>query len=290
MEYGSCGGCPCPTDDACRSIRRPTSSSSRGDAAAASQRPAHRYAAGDPGRRAPTTRSAAASSWTSRASRIAGPAIAARGRCRTPSATPPNCSAPREAAGPVHRRTHAANERAGAARLRSRPASSDLGRHAGLRRARPARRGRAARRAARAAPRAAAARRLSSRRRNEADPLMAMDWVNLWAMAVNEENAAGGRVVTAPTNGAAGIVPAVLHYYGASCRAPTRGASLPARRRGDRPDRTSGTRRSPAPRSAARARSASPARWRRRGSAAVLGGTPGRSRTPPRSGWSTISA
>jgi L-serine dehydratase len=46
-----------------------------------------------------------------------------------------------------------------------------------------------------------------------ADPLGAMDWVNLWALAVNEENAAGGRVVTAPTNGAAGIVPAVLHYY-----------------------------------------------------------------------------
>ena len=40
-----------------------------------------------------------------------------------------------------------------------------------------------------------------------------MDWVNLYAMAVNEENAAGGRVVTAPTNGAAGIIPAVLHYY-----------------------------------------------------------------------------
>ena len=44
------------------------------------------------------------------------------------------------------------------------------------------------------------------------DPLMTLDWVSLWAMAVNEENAAGGRVVTAPTNGAAGIVPAVLHY------------------------------------------------------------------------------
>jgi L-serine dehydratase len=41
----------------------------------------------------------------------------------------------------------------------------------------------------------------------------AMDWVNAWALAVNEENAAGGRVVTAPTNGAAGIVPAVLMYY-----------------------------------------------------------------------------
>ena len=45
------------------------------------------------------------------------------------------------------------------------------------------------------------------------DPLVALDWVDLWALAVNEENAAGGRVVTAPTNGAAGIIPAVLHYY-----------------------------------------------------------------------------
>lgn len=45
------------------------------------------------------------------------------------------------------------------------------------------------------------------------DPLTVMDWVNLYALAVNEENASGGRVVTAPTNGAAGIVPAVLHYY-----------------------------------------------------------------------------
>ena len=45
------------------------------------------------------------------------------------------------------------------------------------------------------------------------DPLTVLDWVNLYALAVNEENAAGGRVVTAPTNGAAGIIPAVLHYY-----------------------------------------------------------------------------
>jgi L-serine dehydratase len=45
------------------------------------------------------------------------------------------------------------------------------------------------------------------------DPLGAIDWVNVFAMAVNEENAAGGRVVTAPTNGAAGIIPAVAHYY-----------------------------------------------------------------------------
>lgn len=46
-----------------------------------------------------------------------------------------------------------------------------------------------------------------------ADPLTALDWVSLFALAVNEENAAGGRVVTAPTNGAAGIIPAVLGYY-----------------------------------------------------------------------------
>jgi L-serine dehydratase len=55
-----------------------------------------------------------------------------------------------------------------------------------------------------------------ARRLNEigaSDPLAPMDWVNVYAMAVNEENAAGGRVVTAPTNGAAGIIPAVAHYY-----------------------------------------------------------------------------
>jgi L-serine dehydratase len=45
------------------------------------------------------------------------------------------------------------------------------------------------------------------------DSLAVLDWINLYALAVNEENASGGRVVTAPTNGAAGIVPAVLHYY-----------------------------------------------------------------------------
>jgi L-serine dehydratase len=45
------------------------------------------------------------------------------------------------------------------------------------------------------------------------DPLYAMDWLTVYALAVNEENAGGGRVVTAPTNGAAGVIPAVLHYY-----------------------------------------------------------------------------
>lgn len=63
--------------------------------------------------------------------------------------------------------------------------------------------------------RAAALRRELSSQHEKAlsDPLTVLDWVNLYALAVNEENAAGGRVVTAPTNGAAGIVPAVLHYY-----------------------------------------------------------------------------
>ncbi len=69
-------------------------------------------------------------------------------------------------------------------------------------------------------------RQLSCERDGE-DPLRAMDWVTLCALAVNEENAAGGRVVTAPTNGAAGIIPAVLHYYdrfvpGASAEGVTR--------------------------------------------------------------------
>jgi L-serine dehydratase len=60
---------------------------------------------------------------------------------------------------------------------------------------------------------AAMYRRLKGDPRGERDPLVVMDWVNLFALAVNEENAAHGRVVTAPTNGAAGIVPAVLSYY-----------------------------------------------------------------------------
>ena len=60
------------------------------------------------------------------------------------------------------------------------------------------------------------------------DPLRTLDWIGLFALAVNEENAAGGRVVTAPTNGAAGIIPAVLHYYAQFCRGaePARGTRL----------------------------------------------------------------
>ena len=61
--------------------------------------------------------------------------------------------------------------------------------------------------------RAGALRETLERSGDTADPLYAMEWVTMYALTVNEENAAGGRVVTAPTNGAAGIIPAVLHYY-----------------------------------------------------------------------------
>ncbi len=60
-------------------------------------------------------------------------------------------------------------------------------------------------------------RQLHAEHQHSSIPLGQLDWVNLFAMAVSEENAAGGRVVTAPTNGAAGIIPAVLHYYCQFC-------------------------------------------------------------------------
>jgi L-serine dehydratase len=66
--------------------------------------------------------------------------------------------------------------------------------------------------------RAAAFKRRLRGQPDDGSGMAAMDWVNLYALAVNEENADGGRVVTAPTNGAAGIVPAVLHYYRDFCR------------------------------------------------------------------------
>lgn len=61
-------------------------------------------------------------------------------------------------------------------------------------------------------------RKLSCDDDNNMGALATMDWVNLYALAVNEENAGGGRVVTAPTNGAAGIIPAVLHFYVNHCK------------------------------------------------------------------------
>lgn len=62
---------------------------------------------------------------------------------------------------------------------------------------------------------------LAREKSGQPDPLLVLDWVDLFAIAVNEENAAGGRVVTAPTNGAAGIIPAVLHYFDRFCAGAT---------------------------------------------------------------------
>ena len=108
------------------------------------------------------------------------------------------------------------------------------------------------------------------------DPLHIMDFVNLYALAVNEENAAGGRVVTAPTNGAAGIIPAVLHYYVRFCPAPTMTASsrflLTAAAIGIAVQ--DATPRSPVPRSAARAKSASACSMAAGALSEVLGGIP----------------
>jgi L-serine dehydratase len=60
-----------------------------------------------------------------------------------------------------------------------------------------------------------------TQRASASEPLEVLDWVSLYALAVNEENAAGGRVVTAPTNGAAGVIPAVLKYYETFCKNPS---------------------------------------------------------------------
>lgn len=105
-----------------------------------------------------------------------------------------------------------AGERAGLAHRGGDPrrAPRHLACDAGVRLARHGPRGHPAGRPQGPPPRRHSARQL----RAEGDPLAhAMEWITLYAMAVNEENAAGGRVVTAPTNGAAGIIPAVLHYY-----------------------------------------------------------------------------
>ena len=129
--------------------------------------------------------------------------------------------------------------------------------------------------------------------RAEGDPLAhAMEWITLYAMAVNEENAAGGRVVTAPTNGAAGIIPAVLHYYINFVPGRRRGrrGPLPARGRRDR-HALQGERLH------LRRRGRLPGRGRLRlldGGGRARGGArrhlPNRSRTRPRSAWSTTSA
>ena len=162
---------------------------------------------------ASTTRSAAASSSTRPWPRPAAPADARRAAVPVPHRRRPAalCAETR----PAHQRPDARERavlRAGARGAR-RPAAA-VGRDAGVRAPRL--------RAEGVLPGGLKVRRRAPdlRRRLLAhpeaalrDPLTAMDWVNLYALAVNEENAAGGRVVTAPTNGAAGIIPAVLHYY-----------------------------------------------------------------------------
>ena len=124
------------------------------------------------------------------------------------------------------------------------------------------------------------------------DPLRVMDWVDLFALAVNEENAAGGRVVTAPTNGAAGVVPAVLHYYKRFVpgRVGRRCGSVPALRCRDRSALQRERVDLRGPRSGVRVRSARRAPWPPVRSAKSWVGRLCRSRTPPRSVWSTTSA
>ncbi|MDF5954636.1 L-serine ammonia-lyase [Pseudomonas aeruginosa] len=107
-------------------------------------------------------------------------------------------------------------EREGLAPRRGNPhrPAAYLAGDAGLRRGRLPQRGHHARRTEGQARAAALHRQLCQRpEAGLRDALSVLDWVNLYALAVNEENASGGRVVTAPTNGAAGIIPAVLHYY-----------------------------------------------------------------------------
>ena len=123
-----------------------------------------------------------------------------------------------------------------------------------------------------------------------ADPLQILDWVSVWAMAVNEENAAGHRVVTAPTNGASGLIPAVLHYVKTFVKNAgddeicefllTAGSiGLLARR----------TPRSRAQKSGARVKSAWRARWRRPGSWRRSAERTSKWSMPPRSASSITS-
>ena len=125
-------------------------------------------------------------------------------------------------------------------------------------------------------------------------PEFAEDWVNLVALAVNEENASGGRIVTAPTNGAAGIMPAVLHYAvhytPAGKNDPRRHRhSFPADRRGRSARSTKNAPPSPEQKSAAKVKSARRPRWPRPASPKSSAAQPNRWRTPPRSPWNTVS-
>lgn len=122
------------------------------------------------------------------------------------------------------------------------------------------------------------------------DALSVLDWVNLYALAVNEENASGGRVVTARPTARRGSFRRFCITTRASSPGPTTTAwcaSCSPRRRSASSTRK--TPRSPAPRSVARARSAWPARWLPGRSAKCSAVACSRSRTPPKSAWSTTS-
>jgi L-serine dehydratase len=120
--------------------------------------------------------------------------------------------------------------------------------------------------------------------------LSAMEWVNLFALAVNEENAAGGRMVTAPTNGAAGIIPAVLHYFMKFSEDVTDANVvdyfLSAAAVGFYAKRTL---RSPVPKSVARVKSVRPARWRRQGWRRFSARRRSSCATRRKSAWNTTS-
>lgn len=123
------------------------------------------------------------------------------------------------------------------------------------------------------------------------DPLTTLDWVNLYALAVNEENAAGGRVVTAPTNGAAGIIPSVLHYLIASAPAhPSNASSTSCSPLRPSAFSTRKTLPFPAPKSVARAKWAWRVQWRQAVWSPRLAATRGRSKTLRKSAWNTTSA
>ena len=174
-------------------------------------RGARRATAGCSSRR-PTTRSAGASSWTSSpsgADRVVIDSTPVTYPFTTGDELLDICA--RE--GLLDQRRDA-RQRAGLAHRGGDPHGhvAPLVGDGGLRRARVPARGRPARRTRRCLAAPPALHRELTQRPSD-DPLQVMDWVNLFALAVNEENASGGRIVTAPTNGAAGIIPAVLHYY-----------------------------------------------------------------------------
>ena len=142
----------------------------------------------------------------------------------------------------------------------------------------------------RRAPRLKRGTRRARRRMGPVDPI---EWVNAWALAVNEENAAGGQVVTAPTNGAAGIVPAVLHYYAAlhAAAATTRACAASCSPRARSGSSTSANASISGAEMGCQGEVGVACSMAAAGLAAALGGSQRRrSRMPPRSAWSTTSA